>query len=82
MREFTPAELARLDGRNGAPAYVACEGLVYDVTASFHWRGGRHQFRHQAGADLTASLARAPHGADLFLRLPLVGRLAGSDDLP
>ena len=78
MREFTPGELAHADGRDGAPAYVACEGLVHDVTQSFHWRSGRHHVRHRAGTDLTAAMQQAPHGADLLTRVPIVGRLGGS----
>ena len=75
MRELTPAELARLDGVAGRPACFAYDGLVYDVTASFLWRGGRHQVLHRAGRDLSGSLAGAPHGADLFARVPVVGSL-------
>jgi len=30
---------------------------------------------HTAGADLTDSLARAPHGAELLQRFPIVGEL-------
>jgi predicted heme/steroid binding protein len=79
MRFFTMEELARFDGRD-APAYVACEGAVYDVSDSFLWRRGRHQAEHLAGADLTAALAGAPHGGDLLSAFPVVGRLAGDAD--
>ncbi|GAB4410394.1 MAG: cytochrome b5 domain-containing protein [Anaerolineales bacterium] len=75
MRKITREELARCDGRNGMPAYIAFEGKVYDVGKSFLWRNGRHQARHRAGADLTDELRSAPHGADLLERLPLVGVL-------
>jgi len=75
MREFTPAELARYDGTEGKPAYIACDGKVYDVSDSFLWQRGRHQALHRAGADLTASLRDAPHGADLLERFPVVGCL-------
>lgn len=37
---------------------------------------GRHQVLHTAGADLTASLDQAPHGADLLERVPVVGMLS------
>lgn len=75
MHWFTTAELARYDGRNGAPAYIAYAGTVYDVTHSFLWQGGRHQVLHSAGVDLTGSLSQAPHGADLLARVPVIGRL-------
>jgi predicted heme/steroid binding protein len=76
MRTFTRQELARYDGRNGAPAFVAFNGKVYDVSGSFLWQNGNHQVLHQAGADLTDSLAEAPHGADVLERFPVVGTLA------
>ncbi len=75
MRKFTREELARYHGRDGAPAYIAYEGKVYEATGSFLWRNGRHQARHLAGMDYTGLLATAPHDADLLERLPLVGIL-------
>ncbi len=75
LRVFTPTQLASFDGRAGRPAYIACLGLVYDVTDSFLWKGGRHQVLHDAGRDLTNDLRSAPHGPDLFDRVPLVGKL-------
>lgn len=75
MVRLTQEELAAYDGRAGAPAYVAYEGRIYDVTASKIWRQGRHWARHQAGADLTSALTGAPHGAELLERYPVVGVL-------
>jgi predicted heme/steroid binding protein len=75
VRTFTAEELARYDGKDGAPAYIAYKGRVYDVSHSFSWRGGRHWVLHQAGADLTDSLASAPHGKDLLNRVPVIGIL-------
>ena len=75
MRRFTVDMLASYDGRDGRPAYVACEGKVYDVTGSFLWKDGRHQAMHDAGLDLTLALGGAPHGADLLPRCPQVGVL-------
>jgi predicted heme/steroid binding protein len=57
----------------GGPAYIAYNGKVYDVTGSFLWKGGRHQVLHNAGQDLTAELAAAPHGDDLLSRCPIIG---------
>ena len=76
MRQFTVSELAAFDGADGRPAYVAYAGLVYDVSASFLWKGGRHQGPHLAGRDLTGELASAPHEADLLDSFPVVGRIA------
>ena len=33
-KTFTLAQLAQYDGQNGQPAYVAVDGVVYDVTNS------------------------------------------------
>ncbi|MCL4489066.1 MAG: cytochrome B5 [Chloroflexi bacterium] len=75
MRRFTKEELAQYDGRNGARALIACQGVVYDVTTSFLWQKGRHQVLHYAGADLTDELKQAPHDAELLKRFPVVGIL-------
>jgi predicted heme/steroid binding protein len=61
MREFTPEELRKYNGENGSPAYVAFEGLVYDVSSSFLWQKGKHQVIHSAGVDNTSALQQAPH---------------------
>lgn len=80
MRRLTREELARYNGKDGAPAYVAYEGKVYDVTHSFLWQNGRHQALHTAGEDLTASLDWAPHSADMLERFPVVGILRRSEE--
>jgi len=79
MRRFTRKELARYNGKDGALAFIAYEGRVYDVSQSFLWQDGRHQVLHTAGADLTASLDEAPHGADLLAGFPVIGMLSGSE---
>lgn len=71
----TPGELAAADGQDDRPTYFACRGVVYDASASWHWRTGRHFFRHSAGTDLTSALKQAPHSATLLERLPMVGAL-------
>jgi len=76
MRRFVKDELARYDGKDGARAYIAYKGKVYDVSNSFLWQRGRHQVLHTAGQDLTGSLEGAPHGEDLLDRVPIVGVLS------
>lgn len=75
LHRFTIEELARCNGENGAPAYVAYEGRVFDVSASRLWRGGTHMKRHAAGADLSAELSAAPHDSSVLERFPQVGVL-------
>ncbi len=75
-RNFTVEELAQFDGKDGRPAYVAVNGIVYDATQSKLWRSGTHVRVHQAGGDLTTALQLAPHPADRMDRLPRVGVLS------
>ncbi len=77
LRTFTRPDLSRYDGQNGAPAYIGYAGRVYDVSRSWHWRGGRHWVQHRAGQDLTGALAGSPHGAEFLERVPVVGVLVG-----
>jgi len=77
---FTAEQLAAFDGTDGGSAYVAYDGGVYDVTASRSWLRGSHLSKHQAGRDLTAMLAQAPHTKDRILMMPRVGSLAAPDE--
>lgn len=79
MRRFTKKELALYNGEDGAPAYIAYDSNVYDVSNSFLWQTGRHQVRHSAGVDYTGGLDQAPHGSDLLEQLPVVGILVDED---
>ena len=72
---MTPEELARCDGRDGRPAYVAVAGTIYDVSASALWKDGDHQGLHQAGTDLTEELKSAPHVRAVIERFPAIGPL-------
>ena len=76
-RTFTERELQQYDGRRGKPVYIAYDGIVYDVTAAVLWRTGQHEGLHFSGVDLTRSLRKAPHGAEVFSRpgVKAVGRL-------
>jgi predicted heme/steroid binding protein len=76
VKDFTLADLAGYDGRDGKPAYVAFDGIVYDVTESSMWSEGDHEGMHQAGADLTAEMADAPHDL-LITDFPEVGKIVG-----
>lgn len=74
-RKFTREELSHYDGKEGKPAFVACEGKVYDVTGSLLWQKGRHQAMHNAGSDQSENMKQAPHGTDFLERFPVVGIL-------
>jgi predicted heme/steroid binding protein len=50
LRVFTMSQLLRYDGRDGRSAYVAVNGIVYDVTTSFLWQRGKHQVLHDCAS--------------------------------
>ncbi len=75
-KQFTIAELAQFDGKEGRPVYIAVKGKVYDASNSRMWRTGKHGAGHLAGTDLTESIAKAPHTEDVLSRLPILGTLA------
>jgi predicted heme/steroid binding protein len=79
MKTFSREELKEYDGRNGI-SYVAYRGKVYDVSKSFQWKKGAHQFIHKAGQDLTDALKDAPHLPSLLFRFPVVGTLAEEEE--
>lgn len=73
---FNQAELAKFDGQNGQPAYVAVDGVVYDVSGVDAWAGGKHH-GNLAGQELTAVIdTRSPHGRGVLKKLPVVGKYA------
>jgi predicted heme/steroid binding protein/uncharacterized membrane protein len=81
-RDLTPEQLAHFDGREGRPAYVAHQGMVYDMTNSRLWKNGAHVMKHHAGNDLSDALKNAPHGEDKVLAMPQVGMLVAADWKP
>lgn len=75
---LTLQELAQSTGKNGQPAYIAVDGVVYDVTNVPEWQGGRHN-GYEAGRDLTNEIKNAsPHGVAKLQGVPVVGTLAGT----
>jgi predicted heme/steroid binding protein/uncharacterized membrane protein len=75
---ITRDELAGMNGKQGRPAYVAVDGLIYDVSASPMWKGGEHMDAHDAGLDLSADIRNAPHPMERVKDFPVVGVLEGT----
>jgi predicted heme/steroid binding protein len=79
-KSFTLDELATFNGQNGSPAYVAVDGIVYDVSNSSFWKGGAHSTCNlgaMAGKDLSELITQAPARMRSDLqRMPVVGSLA------
>ncbi|WP_270474752.1 cytochrome b5 domain-containing protein [Clostridium cochlearium] len=75
-RQFTLEELATYNGSSGKSAYVAVNGIVYDVSLQSTWGGGTH-FGLYSGKDLTKEFNEC-HGREEILKvLPKVGILKG-----
>ena len=73
---FTLDELADYDGQDGRRAYIAVNGVVYDVTDVPQWQGAEH-FGFSSGIDASDALVNnAPHGASLLNDAVVVGSLA------
>ena len=71
-RGFTPQTLARYNGEDGYPAYVAINGVVYDVTNIPQWSGGDH-FSLQAGSNLSSAYDLCHNAREILYKLPTVG---------
>ncbi|MFD3156447.1 cytochrome b5 domain-containing protein [Haloimpatiens sp. FM7330] len=74
-REFTIDELSNFDGSQGKPAYVAIDGIVYDVSFNAKWGGGTH-FGLVSGKNLSSEYLSC-HGEskNKLSNLPIVGTL-------
>jgi predicted heme/steroid binding protein len=71
-KTFTLTELAKYNGANGQPAYVAVDGNVYNLTAVF--ANGKH-FSHYAGTELTNAFYTR-HAKSALAKYPIVGTLS------
>lgn len=77
-KEFTLEDLAQYDGSNGNPAYVAIEGIVYDIGNAVTW-GGETHFGLTAGQDLTEQFNSCHGIMDILNNAPKVGILIDDD---
>ena len=53
--QLTLEELSQYTGQNGKPAYIAVDGVIYDVTNVPQWENGGHN-GFSAGKDLTKEI--------------------------
>jgi len=74
---ITEVELRRNTGERGTRKFIACNGIVYDVTDCPKWRTDLHEQLHFPGQDLTSELPDAPHKEDVFTRpcVKVIGKL-------
>lgn len=72
---LTLEQLSSFDGTMGKPAYIAVDGLIYDVTNSALWKSGTHN-GFTAGKDLTVEIKeKSPHGLRTLEKVPVVGQI-------
>lgn len=76
---FSLTELAEFDGKDGGAAYVAVDGVVYDVSDSARWPEGQHSSCNlgaMAGKDLSEEIEQAPASMRALLeKMRVVGKL-------
>lgn len=73
-RDITLQELAQYNGKNGKPAYVAVNGVIYDVTGNAAWAAATH-FGLVAGKDLSSEFSGCHKGSEILKKLITVGKL-------
>ncbi len=67
---FSKSDLKSFDGKNGAPEYIAINGIVYDITGVHLFREGKHH-GVTAGNDVSTLFVHKPN---ILNRLRVVGR--------
>lgn len=73
-KTFTLDELSQYNGADGKKAYVAVDGIVYDMTNVPQWKGGQHHGL-TAGIDASQAILKSPHGKSVIEKLTPVGKL-------
>jgi predicted heme/steroid binding protein len=71
-KSFTIQDLSEYDGTGGKPAYVAVNGVVYDVSSEKTWGGATH-FGLTAGKDVSAQFNSCHNAQAVLSKLPRVG---------
>lgn len=75
IMQFTKEELAQYNGKDGNPAYVAVNGVVYDVSPKPSWADGDHFGGVVAGKDVTVQYSECHAAFAILRRLEIVGEL-------
>ncbi|WP_291580848.1 cytochrome b5 domain-containing protein [Clostridium sp. UBA6640] len=73
-RVFTIEELKLYDGTKGKPAYIAVDGVVYDVSYEATWGGGTH-YGVMAGNDVSEEYKNCHKENPVINKLNKVGVL-------
>lgn len=70
MKRFTKETLSNYNGKNDRPAYIAVNGIVYDVTNNSSWIDGEHNGIN-AGKDISRNISS--HGKKVLIHINKVG---------
>ena len=76
QQTFTLEELSKYNGIGGNAAYVAVNGIVYDVSSVNVWAGGVHN-GISAGRDVTEDFNTCHGTSNILDKLPKVGVVTG-----
>lgn len=73
MKKFTKETLSNYNGQDGRPAYIAVNGIVYDITNNSHWTNG--EYRHiPTGQDVSSNLTKtSQYGKNVLVHINQVG---------
>ena len=71
QQEFTTKSLKQFNGKKGQPAYIAVDGVVYDVSKV--WHNGEHN-GYYAGNDLSVPIRKYPTMRENLKKVPVVGK--------
>ncbi|GAA4845280.1 cytochrome b5 domain-containing protein [Algivirga pacifica] len=74
LKIYSKQQLALRNGVDREEIWCAYKGMIYDVSRSKLWRGGKH-YEHWAGQDLTQEMKDAPHTEFVFEKFDIVGKL-------
>jgi len=69
---FNKETLAKYNGKDGMPGYVAVDGVVYDVTDVAAWQSP-HAGQFEPGKDYSEEIRQSPHGLKNLKKLKVVG---------
>jgi predicted heme/steroid binding protein len=78
LPEMTIQELSKYTGKGGSTAYIAVDGIIYDVTNAKGWKDGVHTKsggKIVAGIDASKEIEKSPHKKAVLKDLKKVGKL-------
>lgn len=78
---LTPEELAEFDGKNNKPAYIAIDGMIYDISNIELFKKSPHN-ELQFGKDLTNEFSECHDGnLEILNKIPIIGMLAEPEEV-